>query len=169
MRSSSRHWEGYKHAWDSFSSRNSPPNRSEFKATWGLAPRFPHAWAHSHLISMSRCSLLSLLPFQGSFCYSWQSPLSPSWWANTLNSNMCSFSSMRDRDLSFPSNLHMEVETYAALEQSLTNTRSQIPAARAFCNALNKQFLLKCLAPTKSIAPIIPSEWICNSLTDWLT
>lgn len=48
-------------------------------------------------------------------------------------------------------------------------TRHHRPLFQGFCNALNKRFLLKCLAPTRSITPMIPSVWISNPLPDWLT
>lgn len=148
----------YKELENSSSDQNS-------RLCWGWHLGFhmlEHTAGSSSCLGVPTCPCF---PFQGSFCYSWQSPLSPSWWVNTFNSNMFSFSSMRDRVFSaFP-----QTCTWRLRRMLHLNRHSQTPAARALCNALNKWFLLKCLAPTKSIAPIILSEWICNSLTDGLT
>lgn len=99
---------------------------------WGLCSlqylHLQNAWPRSSLITPGP-SNLPLLPFpKGQFCPSWQSPLSLTWWANTLNSNMFSFCSTRDGAICFSSNsAHRKGWTTTALDQEFIHTRCQRP------------------------------------------
>lgn len=102
-------------------------------------------------------------PFKGSFCYSWQSPLSPCWCTNTCNSHMFSFPAWGAGGPAFPQTCTWRWGCMLHL------TRRHRPRCQGLCSVLNKRFLLKCLVPTRSITPMIPSVWMCNPRPDWLT